>query len=55
MIIHHNLPLATQLKELKIYMDILISSLIYWEKKSDHQLFVVFPIDKKKKIEQLIN
>ena len=54
-IAHDDLPLATNLKELSVYLDILGEAVRLWKLEERHELVVIFPLKNEATIARLMN
>lgn len=54
-VLHEDLPLERESKDRKIYLEILIDTISYWQKEEEHEFVAVFPITYRDKIDQILD
>ncbi len=52
--VHHDLPLRLKAKDLKSYVEILITAIKDWKQGEEHQLIVVFPLKDRETIQRIL-
>ncbi len=53
-LVHSDLPLKDDVKNLEIYLEILIEASKNWEEREEHKLTIFFPLNLKQEIEKII-
>lgn len=54
-IVHSDLPLGNEPKELSVYLDVLGNAVKSWQSEDDHELVVIFPPSAETVIDHLTN